>query len=396
MTTDPTRPLAGIRVVELSTMVTASLSSMIFAQQGAEVVKVEPKAGGDPMRYLGTGKGGISALFHNCNRGKRSLGVDLKTAGGRDAVAALIARADVVMHNYRPGVMDRLGLGSEASRAANPKLIYMAITGFGLNGPLADAPAYDHVVQGLAGFTAQQGRGDSFDFVRTLICDKTTAYTVAQSVTAALFARERGDGTGQHIDMSMLHACLAYLWPDGMMNQTLLDEDVAALPPMAEYYQTVQAEDGSISFAALQPEQWAGLFRTMGRDDMASDPRLADIPQIFAHIDQLCDEVRATKVPRPCADILAELTLLGIPCTPCLSHDEIPAHPQVAANGIILIEDHPAMGKVRTLRHPAQFSGLPGPQIGPSPALGEHTHEILAELGYNTAQITALAEIGAV
>jgi len=184
------KPLAGIEVIELSNMITCSLAAMTMAAQGAEVIKVEPPAMGDKMRPLGTQKNGVSGFFHNCNRGKRSLAIDLKSEAGVEAVKKLIARADVLLHNYRPGVMDRIGLGSDVLREINPKLIYVAVSGFGTEGPMADFPAFDHVIQGLTGFTdLQSSEEDSFDHIRTFICDKVTAYTVCQAATAALLAR---------------------------------------------------------------------------------------------------------------------------------------------------------------------------------------------------------------
>ena len=173
--TEATQPLAGIKVVEFSTMITASLATMMFAQQGADVIKVEPPGIGDPMRWLGSQKAGISGLFHNCNQAKRSITLDLKSAEDLAHARQLCLQADVVIHNYRPGVMDRLGLGSDALRQEKPKLIYCAITGFGHEGPLADRPAYDHVMQAMSGFMTLQGHPAGFAYVKTLICDKLTA-----------------------------------------------------------------------------------------------------------------------------------------------------------------------------------------------------------------------------
>ena len=201
------KPLAGVRIIELSTMVTASLSSMMLAAQGADVIKVEPVGIGDPMRFIGSQKNGISALFANCNRGKRGLAVNLKDPKGQDLLQRLAADADVLVHNYRDGVMRRLNLGSEKLREANPKLIYAAITGFGKEGPKSQDPAYDHVIQALTGYTAVQAEDGVPEYMKTLVADKITAYTVAQGITAALLARA-STGEGQHIDLSMLQSCL--------------------------------------------------------------------------------------------------------------------------------------------------------------------------------------------
>ena len=186
-------PLAGLKVVELSAMITCSFAAMMLRSQGADVVKVEPPGMGDAMRHVGTRKNGISTLFSNCNRGKRSLAIDLKTDAGNEALMALTRDADILLHNYRPGVMDKLGLGSDTLRAHNPRLIYLGVSGFGTVGPMADKPAYDHVIQGLTSMTDLQGEEDGeFAYMRTLICDKVTAYTVAQAATAALDQFEAG------------------------------------------------------------------------------------------------------------------------------------------------------------------------------------------------------------
>ena len=193
------KPLEGIRVMEFSTMITASFAAMMMAEQGADVVKVEPLELGDPMRYLGSTKGGISALFANFNRGKKSLRLDIKSEQGRKIIKELAADTDVVLCNFRPGIMDKLGLGSDELRAINPRLIYAGVSGFGTEGPDRDKPAYDPVIQAQSGFAAAQGQGKTgLEFVRHLICDKITAYTTCQAVTAALFVRERSGGRPAH------------------------------------------------------------------------------------------------------------------------------------------------------------------------------------------------------
>ncbi len=253
------KPLEGIKVLEFSTMITASLAAMMLADQGAEVIKVEPVDAGDPMRYIGSSKGGVSALFANCNRGKRSLRIDLKTAEGREVIEQLAAVTDIVLTNYRPGVMDGLGLGSEALRARNPRLIFGAVTGFGLEGPLADAPAYDPIIQAQSGMAAVQGQGKGKpEFIKTLMCDKITAYTACQAVTAALYARER-TGVGQHIDLSMMDAGLHFVFPDGFMHQALLDDDVTHLPALNQMlYEVTDTADGSVTISAATPKQQVG------------------------------------------------------------------------------------------------------------------------------------------
>ncbi|MEY2463144.1 MAG: hypothetical protein QOH64_1282, partial [Acidimicrobiaceae bacterium] len=207
-------PLAGYRVVELATMITGPLAAMQLGDMGADVIKVEPPGLGDVMRYTGTSSGGMSALFATCNRSKRAIVLDLKTPAGVDAMLKLLDTADVFITNTRPGVTDRLGVGEPVVRARNPGIVYVSLSGFGTTGPYKDRPAYDNVVQAYSGAPIVQhdyltGQPEP---IRTFLADKITSYTAVQGVLAALLARERGHG-GQHIELNMLDAMLAFLWP---------------------------------------------------------------------------------------------------------------------------------------------------------------------------------------
>ncbi|MFT5329695.1 MAG: crotonobetainyl-CoA:carnitine CoA-transferase CaiB-like acyl-CoA transferase [Parasphingorhabdus sp.] len=378
--TETTQPLTGIKVVEFSTMITASLATMMFAQQGADVIKVEPPGIGDPMRWLGSQKAGISGLFHNCNQAKRSITLDLKSAEDLAHARQLCLQADVVIHNYRPGVMDRLGLGSDALRQEKPKLIYCAITGFGHEGPLADRPAYDHVMQAMSGFMTLQGHPAGFAYVKTLICDKLTAYTAAQAITAALFARER-TGRGQHIDLSMLESCIAFLWPDGGMHLTLQGEDVAHGAPFADYYQLpLRSTDGAIAYAAMTDAHWDAVFDMVGRADLKTEEKFKGMANRSVHMAELAAIIAGEKPNLSSAEMVAGLAAQDVPAAPCLSLEDLPTNQQVLAMGIFEQSDHPLLGPVRHVTPPARFGGSKLAPTGPSPALGEHNADILAEL----------------
>ncbi|WP_339821972.1 CoA transferase [uncultured Parasphingorhabdus sp.] len=376
----PTQPLAGIRVIEFSTMVTASLATMMFAQQGADVIKVEPPGIGDPMRWLGSQKSGISGLFHNCNRAKRSITLDLKTAEGIAHARQLCLSADVVIHNYRPGVMDRLGLGSDALRQEKPELIYCAITGFGHEGPLSGRPAYDHVMQAMAGFMTLQGHPEGFAYVKTLICDKVTAYTAAQAITAALFARER-IGVGQHIDLSMLESCIAFLWPDGGMHLTLQGEDVAHGAPFADYYQLpLRSTDGAIAYAAMTDDHWSAIFDIVGRPDLKTEEKYQGMANRSIHMAELASIIANEKPNLTSAEMVAGLAARDVPAAPCLALEDLPSNQQAMTVGIFEQSDHPLLGRVQHVTSPARFGGDKPAPCGPSPALGEHSEAILAEI----------------
>ncbi|MDG1486014.1 MAG: CoA transferase [Porticoccaceae bacterium] len=390
------QPLAGLEVIELSNMITCSLAAQTMAAQGANIIKVEPPVGGDQMRPLGTQKGGVSGFFHNCNRGKQSLAIDLKSEAGVAAVKKLAARADILLHNYRPGVMDRLGLGSDVLRQINPRLVYVAVSGFGTQGPMADFPAFDHVIQGLAGFTDLQAPEDnSFDFIRTFICDKVTAYTVAQAATAALVARAT-TGEGQHIDISMLHACIAFMWPDGMMHRTLKDDDRFTMSPGSEYFQTINYSDGAVAVAPLRDHHWEALLPMLGYPELLDTAPYNSVP---ARMTNMKEVTQVLKNPRHDIGVEAAMEVLvaaDVPCAPCVKRDNLEASEQIAAIGALETYITEAMGKLTVPTPPVQFEGAAASQAEPSPLLGQHSRSILAELGWDNGAIDDLINSGAV
>ncbi|MYK84701.1 MAG: CoA transferase, partial [Gammaproteobacteria bacterium] len=360
-------------------------------EQGASVIKVEPVELGDPMRYLGSSKGGISALFANCNRGKQSLSLDLKSAEARAVVEQLVAEADVLLCNYRPGVMDKLGFGSQHLRSLNPRLIYCAISGFGTEGPDRGTPAYDPIIQAQSGFAAVQGAGKAGpEFVRNLTCDKITAYTAFQAVTAALLVREK-TGEGQHIDLSMMDAGLFFLFPDGFMHRTLLDEDAEHNPPLSELlYDLTVTKDGAITLSAANQAQQVGLLAAIDQLHLLADERFNSMEKLIANIDEFREILRGEFLKLETDDLLQKLKENDVPAAKCLGYDEVLAHPQYRANASIDRFEHPRMGNMIRVKPPAQFGGERTDPGGASPAHGEHTVEILRRLGTGDAEIERL------
>ena len=388
------QPLAGVKVIELSNMITCSLAAMTMASQGAQVIKVEPPQMGDKMRPLGTQKNGVSGFFHNCNRGKRSLAIDLKSSAGVKAIKELVIRSDVLLHNYRPGVMDKLGLGSEVLRELNPKLIYVAVSGFGTKGPMADLPAFDHVIQGLAGFTdLQSPEENSFDFIRTFICDKVTAYTVGQAATAALLARATTN-EGQHIDISMLHACLAFMWPDGMMHKTLKDKDRFKMSPGSDYFETINYKDGGVAVAPLTDDHWRALLPMLGYPELLGTPLYASIASRMTNMDQVTKVLRTPRNDIGVKKAIEVLSAADIPCAPCTKRKDLEGVEQIQAIGALETYVTKTMGELTVTTPPILFEGKSTSQAEPSPLLGEHSEEILEELGWERPLINSLVESG--
>ena len=390
------KPLEGITVMEFSTMITASFAAMMMAEQGARVIKVEPLGAGDPMRYVGANKGGIASLFANCNRGKRSIRVNIKEESGQALIRDMVSEVDVFIHNFRPGVMDKLNLGAETLRAINPRLIYTAISGFGKEGPLGSAPAYDPIIQAHAGLTATQGLGDAPAFFRTLICDKITAYTACQAVTSALYFRERS-GEGQVIDLSMLDAGLFFIFPDGFQNHTLLDEDVLQEPLLIDLlYELTPTKDGAVTISAGNQEMQMRSLIAVGMEHLLADDRFNSFEKLVANLAEFKSLVSEAYLNYTTDEVIALLKEADVPCARCLSKDEVLEQEQLAANDTVEVIDHPLMGKMRVVKSPARFGGERLSPSRPSPDHGEHTREVLEEFSVPNAKIDQLSAEGIV
>jgi crotonobetainyl-CoA:carnitine CoA-transferase CaiB-like acyl-CoA transferase len=373
-------PLDGVRIVDLTAMVTGPLATQILGDQGADIVKIEPPGLGDVIRLLGTARSGMSALFATMNRSKRSMVINLKDESGRDLVRRLAADADVFVQNFRPGVIERLGLGEAELRAENPNLIYVSISAYGPEGPYSAKPAFDHILQGLSGMADAQAAPGSEqpEYVRQPVCDKMTAFTVAQGITAALLARERGRG-GQHLRVSMLDATLAFLWPDGMTNQTFLEEDVVPLPPIGHMYRVLSTADDYVSVAAVTDAQIEGLFRAMQREDLIGDPRFAGLAERSANIEALFEELAFGDDPPTASEAIARLEAQDVPCGPVLRRDDLADDPHIRAIGSLLESEHPVAGRMRQARPAVHFEATPAAIQGHAPTLGQHTDEVLGE-----------------
>ena len=391
-------PLEGYRIIDLTVMATGPFATMMLADQGADVIKVEQPGIGDVMRYLGTSRGGVSALWVNCNRNKRSIVLGLHDRRGRAILEELVADADVFVQNFRPGVVERLGIDEPELRRVREDLIYVSISAFGPTGPYATKPAYDHIIQGIVGAAAAQadpetGRPEN---IRTIFCDKLTAQAVAQGITAALLTRERGSG-GQHLRVSMLDAAIAFLWPDCGANETILEEDANVQPLLSATYRMTEASDGHFIVAGITDAQIHGMFRAFGRPDLIADPRFATAEARMKNMEALLAEFHEERVDVKRAEVLEALEAEDVPCGPVhASIAEVLSDPQVIASETFLETFHPQLGRIREPRPPLRFEGTPAAIQGPAPALGQHTDEILGEIGRSTGEIAELRDLGIV
>ncbi|MCV6595185.1 MAG: CoA transferase [Silicimonas sp.] len=371
-------PFDGLKIIDVTSVVSGPCATGILGDQGADVFKIEPPTG-DIMRARGK-VAGFTPNFVSCNRGKRSVTLDLKDEKAREVLWRLIEEADVFAQNFRPGVADRLGFSVEEALRRNPKLIYLSISGVGPSGPYAKKRVYDPVVQALSGLADMQsdpltGRPK---MIRSVVVDKITAVYAAQAVSAALYSRSV-TGKGQHVEIAMLDAMLGFNWSDGMAPVAVVgQEEDASNTPHDMIFPTA---DGFVTVGAISNKEWVGLCNAMGRPDLITDPRF-DTPakREINRQDRLetIEEVVSTQATAP---LLASLEAHDVPCAPVLRRHQLIEDPQVVHNEVVQVIDQQGLGPVRVARPAAKFSNHNLRPLTQAPALGEHTAEVLAELG---------------
>jgi crotonobetainyl-CoA:carnitine CoA-transferase CaiB-like acyl-CoA transferase len=386
-------PLDGFRIVDLTSMISGPLATMILADQGADVIKVENPQAGDHTRAANNARNGFSASFLNNNRNKRSVALDLKDPAALDAMLRLIGTADVFVQNFRPGVADRMGLGEGAVREVAPNIIYVSISGFGETGPYAQKPVYDPLIQAVSGLASIQAGSDTERprLVRTIVPDKLTAYNAAQAITAALLSRTR-TGKGQHIRLSMLDAIVAFLWASDMGSQTFVGHDIPQQDAASFIDLIYETATTPISAAVQNNREWTALTRALDKPEWLDDPRFKTPALRQRHINERLIMTQEALRTRSAEEWLERLTRHGVPCAPVLTRTTMLTNPQVVANGIVVETEHTQAGLLRQARPAARFSETPATIRHGGPALGEHTEQVLAELGYTQADIAVLTQ----
>lgn len=388
-------PLDGITVVDFSVMISGPLAAMLLADQGAEVIKVESPGLGDLMRYLGTSRNGMTGIYANCNRGKRSIVVDLKHAEGRDLVTRLLRTTDVVIQNFRPGAMERLGLGYDDVHALNPRLVYVSISGYGPDGPNSHRRVYDNVIQAASGMASVQTdpATGAPQMLRNLVCDKITAYTAAQAITAALFARERGRADGQHITLSMLDSSIAFLWPDAAMDAAIVGDGANRSPTIGANYAVTQLADGFVAGSAVSDAEFRGWCTALGHPEVGDDPRFATLPARSAHLGELVTLMREYSSTTNVADFLRLAAAHDVPAAAVNSLADLPDDPQVRHNEVFVDRDHPIAGLLREPRPAPRFSATPASISRPAPAYSADADDIARSVGLDPAALRAAGVI---
>jgi crotonobetainyl-CoA:carnitine CoA-transferase CaiB-like acyl-CoA transferase len=385
----PTGPLAGVRIADFTAVYSGPLAATILADQGAEVIKVEP-AHGDLMRRGLPKHKEMSSPFLTLNRNKKSLCIDLRDPQGQEIARSLIATSDVVMENFRPGVMDRLGLGYDQFKQAQPKLVYASINGVGPDGPYAKRRVYDAVIQAITGFATLRPN-EPPQLVNSLVCDKITSLTAAEAVVAALFQAERS-GQGQRVELSMLDANLFFLWSDVMANFTFLDDSVDKMPYADLSLFIRQTSDGYIASMPVQKAEIEGAFRALGLEDLIGDPRFATVEDRMRNRSLLKEITDAAYRQFSTDEICSRLEAHDVPFSKVNLRHEVADDPQIKAMDALWTYEHPVVGQVRQPRPPAQFALTPSNFHAHTARLGEHNTSILTDLGYSQAEITAFEE----
>ncbi|MBO6563709.1 MAG: CoA transferase [Pseudomonadales bacterium] len=387
-------PLTGIKVVEMGVMIAVPAASETLAGLGAEVIKVEDTKRGDELRSFGSSRGGMSAWFANANAGKRGLSIDLASGEGKDILWKVLEDTDVFIQGFRSGVVGKLGFDYETVSSKLPRLIYCSSTGFGESGPYADLPAYDPVIQALTGWAGFQKVDGEPTLHKAMVSDKTAAVYNAQAILAALVQRGR-TGEGCFIEASMLSSNIMYNWPDVMMHCSLLEEDGMHLPNLLASYRLYKCKGGYITVALGTDKQFRSFCETLDAAEHLDDERLQSAATRALNMQYVFSLIGDIAAGFDLATIVSRLREADVPVGPVLDPDEVANDEHVKARGLVEEREHPMLGKHLGAVHPASMFGE-ALNLSPAPMQGEHSREILTELGYDASSQETLIKRGVI
>ena len=385
-----TGPLDGIKIVDLTSMISGPVATMLLADQGAEVIKVEPK-NGDIVRHVGFGDKGLTGTFLTVNRGKKSINLDLKSERGKEVLKKIIITADCFIQNFRPGAIERIGFGEEEVRKIKEDIVYVSISGFGEDGPYSKKRVYDPVIQALSGLASIQSDRETGRprMVRTIVPDKVTALTAAQAITAALLAKER-KGIGQHVRLSMLDSMINFLWPEGLVHLTFNREEKFSPDKKLSQDLVYETKDNYITVGAVADSEWEGLCISLDKEEWISDERFDTPTKRVVNAPERFHETQKVLRNKTAEEWLEIFDFHDVPCAPVLDRSTLLQHEQIIVNEIIEEYNHPTSGIIRQARPAAKFSKTEAKIKSPAPLLGEHKKEILLDLGMSEKEISEL------
>ena len=384
-------PLEGIKIIDISTIVSGPLAASMLGDQGAEVIKIEPPYKGENARVMGPIKEGSGTLFATVNRSKRSLAMDLKKAESKKIIYKLIESADIIIDNFRPGALDRLGLDFNSIKNFNPRIIQMSITGYGETGPYSKRRVYDPLIQATAGVCDAQSIDGHPKYMKTLMCDKITSLTAAQAMTAALFKREKTN-KGQRVTLSMLDTALYFMWSDSMYNYSWHGDDWAPIPNIADFYEPVKTKDGHIALVAINDSEFSGVLKAIGREDLLEDERFSTTENRLMNVVEM-QEILLNAYSEFTSDELVErMEENDVPAAKINRREDIFSDPQVINNSSIINTKNNGEKIIKGPKPPANFLDDECDEPKFMPALGQHSSEILKEYGFSNDEINSLIE----
>ncbi|MEF2553747.1 CoA transferase [Aurantimonas sp. A2-1-M11] len=392
-------PLDGMKVVELAHIMAGPVCGMMLADMGADVVKVEKPDGDDTRRFLPPDINGESAAYMMMNRNKRGVVLDLKSDDGKAVLRRMLETADVVIENYRMGTMEKLGLGYEDLKRANPGLIYCEISGFGRTGPYANRGGFDLIAQGMSGLMSITGEGPGRPPVKSgAPVSDITAGILGALGCAAAYARKLQTGEGQKVDTSLFEAGITHTyWQSAIAFATGTSPGpLGSAHPLNAPYQAFRTADGWINLGAANQKNWERMLAVIGAEELASDSRFASNHGRMQNLPALEEILNGHFSQRSSAEWLARLEEAGVPAGPVLDISEMHEDPQTLSREMVVETDHPIAGRVKAIGLPIKFSGTPGGVTRPAPLLGEHTREVLREAGYEAAEIDRMLASGAI